>query len=118
MKAIVAFYDPDGARLCWLLKRGFQHCFVCLRDEHHWLLVDATQGVPLIKVLERADFDLAAFYRDEGYTVVETEQRARPIRCPFSLASCVGVIKAVLAIRAPFAWTPWQLYKHLLKEQP
>ena len=79
--------------------------------------MDATNGVPLIKVLERSDFDLAAFYREEGYVVVETEQSPLPIRCPFSVANCVGLIKAALAIRAPFAITPWQLYRHLLKER-
>lgn len=98
-----------------MLKPGFRHCFVCLRDGDYWLLVDAALGVPLIKVLQQADFGLAAFYRELGFTVVETTQNEQPIRCPVSLASCVGVVKAVLAIRAPFVWSPYQLYKHLVK---
>lgn len=113
MNALVCFYDPDETRLRWLLKPGFRHCFVCVRDGDFWLLVDATMGVPLIKVLAPAAFDVAAFYRAEGYTVVETEQRTQAIRCPVSVANCVGLVKAVLAIRAPFAWTPWLLYRHL-----
>jgi hypothetical protein len=116
-KAIVCFYDPAGARLPWLLKRGFRHCFACVRDGDYWILVDGAAGVPQVKLLAQADFDLAQFYRTEGYTVVETAQRAQPIRCPFSVANCVGLVKAVLAIRAPFAITPHQLYRHLLKEQ-
>jgi hypothetical protein len=118
LKALVCFHDPAGARLPWLLKRGFRHCFACVLDGEHWLLVDGANGVPLVKLLQQADFDLAQFYREEGYTVVETAQGAQPIRCPFSLANCVGLVKAVLAIRAPFTFTPWQLYRHITRNVP
>jgi hypothetical protein len=43
------------------------------------------------------------------------ESRQQPGRYwkPRGLFSCVGVIKHLLAMEAPWIWTPWQLYKHL-----
>lgn len=115
-RALVVFHDPEGARWQWLLKPGFRHVFCVIEAKGNWIMVDARDGVPVIEYLTR-DFDLAGFYREHGLTVIETEQRTEPQRTPFVVNNCVGLVKAVLAIRAPLAWTPYQLFRHLRKRQ-
>lgn len=110
--ALAIFCDDDAHPLHWLLKPGFRHCFCAVSDGAYWIKVDGMDGRPAVKVVERAGFDLAAFYRNEGYTVVEVEQGPGP-RAPLAFANCVGMVKAALGIRAPFVWTPHGLYRFL-----
>jgi hypothetical protein len=130
MRAIVCFSDSGlrraeaasaaqagGHPLGRFLKRGFRHCFVVVLSGESWFLIDGCNGVPALRYIARADFDLAAFYRAQGLTAVETVQRAAPLRAPFVVNNCVGLVKAVLALRAPFALTPYALHRHLMKEQ-
>ena len=116
MKAIVVFHGFEGGArhpLGWMLKRGFRHCFVCVLADEMWLRIDGAIGVPVFEFLTAGDFDLAAYYRDAGLVVVETEQRDRPVLAPFMMPNCVGMVKAALCIRAPWAFTPWRLYRAL-----
>jgi hypothetical protein len=114
MRAIVVFSGDNTHPLAFLLRRGFKHCFVCLVIDNWWLLVDGSTGVPVIKPLTGSDFDLAAFYRDQGMTVIEATQGARPSFGPLAWNTCVGLTKAVLAINS-WAVSPHQLYRHLSK---
>jgi hypothetical protein len=114
MKAIVVFNNGGPVRhpLGWLLKRGFRHCFVCIVTGNWWLEINGALGVPIIKPLTDAGYDLAAFYRDQGFTVLETEQRERPSLSPFVWNNCVGMVKTVLCLKT-WALTPHQLYRFL-----
>jgi hypothetical protein len=38
-----------------------------------------------------------------------------PRRVPLMVTTCVGVVKAVLGIRAPWIITPLQLYRYLTR---
>ena len=80
-----------------------------------WIRVDGMTGVPVIEPVCADTFDLAKFYRDRGFTTVETETRAQAPRGPVILANCVGMSKTVLGIRAPLKWTPWSLYRLLTR---
>lgn len=110
----MVFCDDNNHPLSWLLKRGFRHCFVCLDNNGLWLMVDGGPGIPNIKYLTENDFDLAQYYRESGYTVIETVQRKKAVTSPLVLRTCVGFIKAVLCITG-WAFTPYQLYKQLEK---
>ena len=99
-----------------ILKNGFHHCFVCLLGEENWLLVDGRSGIPRFKEICPSEIDVAGYYRNHGASVTETFQRDTPPRTPFIANSCVGMVKAVLCIRAPLVWTPSQLYRYLLKQ--
>lgn len=82
----------------------------------YWLSIDPAKGVPVINVEGGPGFDLKGHYEDLGCVVVETEtQSAGPPRWSWALANCVGVVKYVLGIRAPFVITPFQLYKRLTR---
>ena len=116
MKTLVCFHNHGAHFLDPLLKEGFRHCFVAVLSGDYWVRIDGMGGVPEIEVVAGADYDLAAFYRRQGYAVVETEQRVRQPIAPFVAANCVGVVKAVLGLRAPFALTPYRLYIRLLED--
>lgn len=58
------------------------------------------------------DYDLADFYREEGYTVISVNADRAPLSRPVA-ATCVGMAKAVLGIRAFWVTTPYQLYRYI-----
>ena len=116
MKTLVCFHNHGAHFLDPLLKEGFRHCFVAVLSGDYWVRIDGMGGVPEIEVVAGADYDLATFYRAHGYAVVETEQRATPLKTPFVTANCLGMVKSVLGLRAPFVLTPYRLYRRLLED--
>jgi hypothetical protein len=116
-RALGVFHDDCTTVPARLFGRpGFRHAFASVAVGGYWITVDGCEGVAAVRVMAGADYDLAAFYRDCGYTVVETEVRADGPWWPWMSATCVGVVKRMLAIRAPWVMTPWQLYRYLMKE--
>ena len=113
MDALVVFHGHGCHVLSRFLKPGFSHVYVAVRDGDYWISIDMRAGIPVIEAVAPGGFDLAVFYREQGFTVVETRQRTTVPRLPFAIANCVGFSKALLCIRAPFAVTPYGLYKHL-----
>lgn len=119
VRALVVFHD-SFERAHWMsrfMKPGFWHCFVCMERDGLWIKVDGESGLPVVQYLTQSEgFDLAGFYRDQGFTVVETEQRGSAVISPLALRNCVGMVKALLCIRS-FAVTPWGLYRHLTRNE-
>lgn len=115
MRALVVFHDRGTGFLSRFLKPGFRHCFVVIHNGNYWIMVDGCEGVPLVQVTAPGDYDLAAFWREAGHTVIETEQRTIVPWSPLAIANCVGICKAVLCVRS-IAITPYGLYKHLRRE--
>lgn len=113
MNAVVVFHDHGAHILDRFLKPGFRHCFVAIDDGHCWISIDGRDGVPVIEAVAPTGYDLAEFYREQGYTVAETERGNTAAWLPFTNANCVGAIKVVLGLRAPSVLTPWQLYRRL-----
>jgi hypothetical protein len=120
-KALVVFHGFGHGALARLLGRaGFRHCFVCLAHQGNWLRLDFQDGRPVLEVVCADSFDLASFYRAAGLTAVATNRWPRQTRraspWPFMTASCVGAVKKVLGIGAPFVQTPFQLHRFLTRE--
>jgi hypothetical protein len=113
MRALVVFHDHGNHVLARFLKPGFKHVFCALDDRTHWIRIDFMDTVPEVEVVAMSDYDLASFYRSVGFTVVETTQDDRGNRAPFTVANCVGLVKALLCLSAPFVWTPYRLYRYL-----
>lgn len=88
---------------------------LCSRD--YWIRIDGMSGIPDVEVLAGSDFDLAKFYRDEGFSVVDLEVGDKPPLGPFVLANCVGLTKTLLGIRKPLIVTPYGLYHYLRRKR-
>lgn len=121
MRALVVFHGDPTHWLARFLKPGFHHVFVCVLVERDgqgwWVSIDPALGLPTINVECGPDGDLRGFYEDLNCTVIETERLPgqRLPRWSWALANCVGVVKFVIGIRAPFCITPYQLYKRLTR---
>ncbi len=114
VNALAVFHDHGCHVLDPLLKPGFRHVFCAVQDDNgYWIRFDAKAGIPDIDVVADRDFDLAEFWRGHDMTVVETSRGTKAPWLPFINANCVGLVKIVLCIRAPWVLTPYQLYKRL-----
>jgi hypothetical protein len=113
---LVVFADHAGCPWLRPLRRGFRHCFVVLRAGSVWLACDPLKDRIELDALDLpGQFDLAAFYREQGHRVLVGQRPPPGTRRHFALAplTCVTVVKRLLGIDAPWVWTPWQLYTHL-----
>jgi hypothetical protein len=104
---------------CWwlrLLRPGFRHCFVVLGTGAVWLACEPLKDRIELTVLNLPrEFDLARFYHEQGHRVLSGQRPEPGPRRRFTPApvTCVTVVKRVLAIDAPWVWTPSQLYAYL-----
>ncbi|SHJ83910.1 hypothetical protein SAMN02745194_03503 [Roseomonas rosea] len=109
-----------GADQGWmrLLRPGFRHCFAALRDEGGWTVLDPLSGRLLVTRLPvEPGFDLPGFWGRAGCRVLgpfvpAAPAQAWPAVIPFS---CVALCRALLGPGAPFAVTPYGLYRRLEK---
>jgi hypothetical protein len=105
----------DEVRVPWLrmLRPGFRHCFLLLRQEPGlWITMDPAAGWTQIAVHPAHALD--ARYEAAGLTVVRAPPpmaRTRP--APVALFTCVEAVKRALGIHARLIVTPYQLYRHL-----
>ncbi|NIA72526.1 hypothetical protein HBA54_28455 [Pelagibius litoralis] len=116
MQAIVVFHDKGAGFWPWLFgRRGFRHCFLALNDGRAWMVVDPRSNGTEILAEVAADYDLTAFYRLQGFTVMEAEVRAAAGRFPVWFFTCVEAVKRALGLRGWWIWTPYQLFRCLEK---
>jgi hypothetical protein len=103
----------------WLrpLRRGFRHCFAAIEEAGGWTVVDPLSRRLLVTRIDvPCGFDLPGFYRRAGLAVVgpllpgPPARSLLPVLAPFS---CVSVCRALLGAGAPFAVTPWGLFRRL-----
>ena len=117
MRALAVFHGAGrglAVRLFCGHRPGFRHCFAALETEAGWLRIDAQAHRTRVELVAPPGYDLAAFYRAAGLTVVETEVREPPCRglAPIWF-SCVETVKRLLGLQRWWIWTPWQLYRAL-----
>lgn len=113
-QALVVF--SDDAPLWWLrlLKRGFRHCFIVLTSGNDWLMVEPLSNGTFVQSLGvPAHYDVKGWFESHGLIVVATTIRNDDRLAPLRFYSCVEEVKRILRLRAPWAFTPYQLYRHL-----
>tara|TARA_R110000822_G_scaffold82279_4_gene194757 strand:+ start:5506 stop:5982 length:477 start_codon:yes stop_codon:yes gene_type:complete len=71
-------------------------------------------GLPVITSVAAKEYDLAAFYRGEGFDVIEVEAGSHVGYGPFMMNNCVGHVKLLIGCRS-YALVPNGLYKHLTR---
>ncbi|WP_192912398.1 hypothetical protein [Paracraurococcus ruber] len=100
-----------------LLRPGFRHCFAVLQDAAGWTVLDPLSGRLVVARLEvPAQFDLPGFYRRAGLAVTGPFVPGNPRGSwlpPVMPFSCVALCRAVLGSGAPFALTPWGLFRKI-----
>ena len=108
-----------GADHLWqrCLRPGFRHCSAAVEDGAGWLVLDPLTGRLLVGRLDLpAGFDLPRFYRRAGlrplgpFPLAETTRGSGLGFVPYS---CVALCRAVLGPHAPYALTPYGLYRRL-----
>lgn len=97
------------------LRPGFKHVFIAVVSGPYWVVLDGYRGVPHAQVVAPAEYDLGEFYAAQpDMTVLSYPRRITPqSRWPLAVANCVGMVKNLLGVSAPLAFTPWQLYMRL-----
>ena len=122
-RAFIVFGGGGGAELPWLrpLRRGFHHCFAALEDPAGWTVLDPLSGRLVVARLDLpCSFDLPGFYRRAGLVVLGPFLPAGPRRSllpPLAPYSCVSLCRAVLGADAPFALTPFGLFRSLARRE-
>lgn len=111
---LVVFHNVGGHPFDFLLKEGFRHCFAAVQADGYWVTVDGRIGMPVVTVVAASDFDLKAFYVNEGYTVAEMHEEGEASWLPLTNTNCVGLVKTVLGIRS-WCLSPYQLYKRIIR---
>lgn len=117
MDAIIVFSPNNEHPLRWLLDKRHRHVWCSVRLENYWVTYDWHHGVPSISVAQLADFDLAKFYRDEGFEVIETTVGKEPCHGPWMCNNCVGHTMVICGIRTHFIFTPHQLWKYMTRSE-
>ncbi|MCR0984767.1 hypothetical protein [Roseomonas populi] len=112
-----------GADQGWmrLLRPGFRHCFAGLRDEAGWTVLDPLAGRLLVtRLTVEPGFDLPGFWRRAGCRVLGPFVPGAPARGWPGVVplSCVSLCRALLGPAAPFAVTPFGLFRRLKKVSP
>jgi hypothetical protein len=117
-RVFVAFSGKTELRWLHCLRPGFRHCFALLNDGRQWLIYDPLAGHAEIHALAiPAGVDLAGWYRERGLLVLEAKPRRRDRQAPPALFTCVEAIKRLIGLHAPLILTPYQLFRHLSREQ-
>jgi len=115
-RAVVVFTHQGSSIFDWALHPLFRHCFVVVQDDKGpWILINPENGVPTMSIIGLGDFDVVGFYQKMGLTAVEVQRPCEPPHRPLTLTNCVGMVKAVLGLRAPLVLTPYALYRRLIR---
>ena len=83
----------------------------------YWVFVDPNPDCIRFHVPALKNFDIAGYFRDQGFLTVELETAGAEVKVPLVVSNCVGVVKTVLGIRKPFIITPYQLYRYLRRQK-
>ena len=118
-RAIVVFEDSAQAFPLALLARGFRHCFCLIGAGQSWTVCDPLKTrIELTPLLAVDELELATHYHHSGRAVLLGQTPSSQCRLPYRFRplSCVEVVKRILNIDAPGAFTPRQLYRALLSQ--
>ena len=112
---VVFTNGEDGFWWQSLLKPGFRHCFVIRADGDRSLMV-SHHGFRLgISTHDMPAEEFAQAQADGGYTVVEYQHFPEAKVAYRTIMTCVSSLINVIGITGLLAFTPYQLYRALLK---
>lgn len=116
--AVVAFSGRTDLWWLHLLKPGFRHCLVALAQPGHgWVLLDPLAHATRVAWLPGRRDPMAWFLAHGLLPVPVRPQPPAPRAAPWAPFTCVEAVKRALGLRARFVLTPWQLFRHLTREE-
>jgi hypothetical protein len=118
-RVLVIFEDRRARSVLRLLHAGFRHCFCIVGARRAWTICDPLKTrIELIRLDGFSEQQLADHYRQSGRTVLKGDAKAgRPCdRIRVRAISCVEIVKRVVNLDAPYAFTPFQLRRALLEQ--
>jgi hypothetical protein len=109
----------DWWDLVFHLKPSHGHVYALRWDGFNWLLFNPHAGYTDIAIVAAADENALAQLVDPGATVLEVEAFRRVDRLRgrwwAGPMTCVEQVKALLGLSVGVIFTPWQLYRYLLR---
>lgn len=127
-KFFVVFQDRNRWQFWrWYCRPGWRHCWIIsvvyfpepgLAADRYCLKVEPLQwGIDTAVWFADPDVVVQAFYRAGVTAVVEYDADFPPaaVYIPRGIFTCVSTVKAVLGLRNWRVWTPWHLYRHLIR---
>lgn len=114
----VAFIGTDtGAWYEKIEKKDFNHVIVFYQhDDSYYTILEHVKTFVNFGIVEKDALD--EMLKDKLVLKVRTRRKTKAftgwwIPTP---DTCVTIAKQVLGIHKPFIWSPYQLYKHIIKE--
>ena len=106
-KLYIVFEKDDGRWWSFFLKRGCRHCFLVKPAGNSYIIYGkGAKSFDLFTIKEEKSI-IDNIYAIESFNPVKRKGYL------FMLNTCVGHIKAILGIKKPFIFTPYQLLKYL-----
>lgn len=115
-----AYLVYENSNSWWrkLLKSEYEHVAIVILTEHNYIVLNprgagvdvVIQGRDVADPIEKRLYGLYNAVQKVSIPVLTGEQM------PVGFFTCVEFVKRVLGIRSMRIQTPWQLYKHIQKE--
>ena len=113
----VVFCDTPLREARWM-KAGFRHCYAVKNDyDRVWTIFNPCRTHIDISQELVSDYPTILDYIIEGETVIKYNGEPCAFAHSLSVVSCVGAVKYLLGIQAPFVLTPYQLYKYIRRSK-
>lgn len=121
---LIIFIDKEEPNAWWdyffHTRKGFKHVFAMAYQpgSYHWLFMDWTSKYLQFWMYhpERANDVIKWAKNSANATIVSyrpTKQKNSVFNVP--VLYCTEAIKHLLGLKKFFIWTPWQLYKYLMR---
>jgi hypothetical protein len=114
---LVIFEDRVDLSALRLLRAGFRHCFCVSGLERSWTICDPLKTrIELVQIRGLTEQHIADHFRHGGRTVLVGDVAASRPCHRIRAISCVEIVKRIVNVDAPLAFTPYQLQRALLAQ--
>ena len=115
----VVFVNETDIGFLKALRSGFRHCFVVIKQNDLWMIVDPRANKTDIIILPHPPhFNVPRYFMSEGKTVCKITGMITPHKiAPLFPMSCVETVKRIIGLHNRFIITPYGLYRYLTKSK-
>ena len=115
-EAIVFFTNESPKWWVQYLKVGFRHCFVALRSGNDWIIYDPLLKSTTFCVIPNYTASmLKEHFKQLGCLNIEVDVRNTTNNRMYLATTCVTRVALAIGIPSKPWWTPYKLYKEIIK---